>query len=142
MRSSSTLLRLALASAVLALGACTPFKYYPLPVSSAEARATFAPIATAASNAGYKQWRWDDSVSFEPDAVTRVSYMFGASGEYVMCVSIKDKNVPGGVEAAFAVGKQKGDEIWNQAMALRPGAPAMPGIVQQPQPNVQINITR
>jgi hypothetical protein len=126
--------------AVFLIG-CMPFKYYPLPVSAGEARATFAPIATAASNHGYKQWRWEDSVSFEPDAFTRVSYQFDVSGNYQMCVILKDKNPPGGVEAAFAAGKQKGDEIWNEAMALRPAPPPPPvQYVSPPQPGVQINI--
>jgi hypothetical protein len=117
-----------------------PFKYYPLPVSAAEARSTFAPIATAASNLGYKYGQWDDSVSVEPDPTTRITYMFGASGNYVMCVTIKDKNVPGGLDAAFAAGKRKGDDIWNQAMALRPAPAPVLIVAPDPQPAVQINI--
>src|SRR5262245_36216129 len=84
------------------LTGCMPFRYYPLPVSASEARSTVAPIATAASNLGYRYWRWDDSVSVEPDANTRITYMFNVSGNYIMCVTIKDKNISGGLDAAFA----------------------------------------
>ncbi len=124
------------------LAGCLPFKYYPLPVSAAEARSTFAPIATAASNLGYKQWQWPDSVSFEPDPVTRVTYMFGAGeSTYIMCVTIKDKNMPGGLEAAFAAGKAKGDDVWQRAMALRPPPAVQYVAPEAPQPAVQINIS-
>ena len=126
-------------TAFLIIG-CMPFRYYPLPVSAGEARSTFAPIATAASNLGYKFWRWDDSVSFEPDSLTRISYMFDASGDYVMCVELKNKDVPGGVDAAFARGKSKGDRVWQRAMALRPAPAPVQIVVPPPQPAVQINI--
>jgi hypothetical protein len=124
------------------LSGCMPFRYYPLPVSAAEATATFAPIATAASNLGYRFYRWPDSVTVEPDLTTRITYMFDASHDYVMCVMLKEKSVkdaPGGLEAAFAAGKAKGDDIWARAMALRPPA-AVQYVVPAPQPGVQINI--
>ena len=127
--------------AALLLVACTPFRYFPLPVSSGEARSTFAPIATAASDLGYKFWRWDDSISFQATPYERVSYMFDASNNYVMCVQLKSKDVPGGVEASFAEGKAKGDEVWQRAMALRP-APQPAVIVVPATPGIQINIGR
>ncbi|HEX9103327.1 MAG TPA: hypothetical protein VF997_14040 [Polyangia bacterium] len=134
---------LALAFVGLALVGCMPFHWYPLPVSAGEARATFAPIATAASNMGYRFYQHDDRVIVEPDAGTRIDYTFDASGNYAMCVMLKDKNPPGGADAAFAAGKAKGDDVWNRAMALRaatsPGAPAL--APPAPQPAVQINIS-
>jgi hypothetical protein len=108
-----------LALAGLALVGCMPFRWYPLPVSSGEARATFAPIATAASNMGYRFYQHDDRVIVEPDAATRIDYTFDASGNYAMCVMLKDKSAPGGVDAGFAAGKAKGDAVWSRAMALR-----------------------
>jgi hypothetical protein len=135
--------RILLSFACLALVGCMPLRYYPLPVSAAEARATFAPLATAASNLGYKQWQWNDSMSFEPDPYTQVSYMVGPTGTYVMCVMIKDKNAPGGLDTAFAAGKAKGDDVWNRAMALRPSIPMPPPVefVAPPPSPVQINIS-
>jgi len=132
-----------LSLACLALLGCMPMAYYPLPVPVSEARATFAPIATAASNLGYKQWVWDDSVSFQADVYTRVAYMISATGTYVMCVMIKDKDVPGGVDAALASGKARGDEVWQRAMALRASTmppPAAVEVIAPPPPAVQINI--
>jgi len=126
---------------VLALAACAPFRYYPLPVSSGEARSTFAPIATAASDMGLKFWRWDDSVGVQVDPEIRVSYMFDASNNYVMCVQLMHKNPPAGVDATIAHGKQIGDDIWHRAMALRP-APAVQVVVPVMQPAVQVNIGR
>ena len=125
----------------LALAACAPFRYYPLPVSTGEARATFAPIATAASDMGLKFWRWDDSVGVQVDPELRVSYMFDASNNYVMCVQLMHKAPPGGVEQTIARGKQVGDEIWRRAMALRP-APVVQIVVPPPDPAVQINVGR
>jgi len=134
---------LVLALGCLALVGCMPFRWYPLPVSAGEARATFAPIATAASNMGYRFYQHDDRVIVEPDAATRIDYTFDAGGNYAMCVMLKDKNAPGGVDAAFAAGKAKGDEVWNRAMALR--ASTSPGAVMTapppPAPAVQINIS-
>lgn len=130
------------ALACLALVGCMPFRWYPLPVSSGEARATFAPIATAASNMGYRFYQHDDRVIVEPDAATRIDYTFDASGNYAMCVMLKDKNAPGGVDAGFAAGKAKGDDVWNRAMALRASTtPAAPTVIAPPQPAVQINIS-
>ncbi len=133
-----------LSLAALALVGCMPFRWYPLPVSAGEARATFAPIATTASNLGYRFYQHDDRVIVEPDAATRIDYTFDASGNYAMCVMLKDKNAPGGVDAAFAAGKAKGDDVWNRAMALRaatsPGAPVL--APPPPQPTVQINVGR
>ncbi|MGZ3405520.1 MAG: hypothetical protein ACXVAN_03685 [Polyangia bacterium] len=125
----------------LALVGCMPFRWYPLPVSSGEARATFAPIATAASNLGYRFYQHDDRVIVEPDAATRIDYTFDASGNYAMCVMLKDKNASR--DEAFAAGKAKGDDVWNRAMALRasttPAAPTV--VVAPPAPGVQINIS-
>jgi len=134
--------RIAFVLAALCLVGCMPFRFYPLPVSGAEARSTFAPIATAASNLGYRFYQHDDRVIVEPDARTRIDYMFDVRGNYAMCVMLKDKNVPGGLDAAFAAGKATGDDVWNRAMALRvPVAPA-PVVVAPPAPAVQINIGR
>lgn len=121
-----------------------PFHWYPLPVSAGEARATFAPIATAASNMGYRFYQHDNRVIVEPDAATRIDYTFDASGNYAMCVMLKDKNAPGGVDAGFAAGKAKGEDVWNRAMALRAStSPAMPMTAPSPsQPTVQIHIGR
>jgi hypothetical protein len=128
-----------IALAALALVGCMPFRFYPLPVSSGEARATFAPIATAASNLGYRFYQHDDRVIVEPDAATRIDYMFDASGNYAMCVMLKDKSAPR--EPAFAAGKAKGDEVWSRAMALRASTPPAPAMVAPPEPTVQINIS-
>jgi hypothetical protein len=128
----------------LALFGCMPFRYYPLPVAAADARATFAPIATAASSLGYRYHQWPDRVIVEPDAHTRIDYMFDASGNYAMCVMLKDKNPSGGVDQAFAEGKAKGDDVWNRAMALRQttaGAP-LAAAPPPPAPTFQLNISR
>lgn len=127
--------------AALLLVGCTPFRYHPLPASSIEARSTLAPISTAASDLGYKFWRRDDSVSFQATPSERVSYMFDASGNYVMCVQLNSKDVPGGVDVAFVDGKAKGDEVWQRAMALRP-AVIQPAVIVVPTPGVQIDIGR
>ncbi len=134
-------IRAALAFASLLLVGCMPFRFYTLPVSAAEASSTFAPLATAASNLGWRYYQHPDRVIVEPDALTRIDYMFDASGNYAMCVMLKDKNAS--LEAAFAAGKAKGDDLWNRAMALRvpPPAPAVP-VAAPPQPTVQINISR
>ena len=132
-------IRLSLLCACLALIGCMPFRFYPLPVSAAEAHETFAPIATAASNLGYRFYQHADRVIVEPDAATRIDYMFDASGNYAMCVMLKDKNPAGGVDRAFAAGKAKGDDLWNRAMALRPAtAAAQPPA--PPQPTFQLNV--
>jgi hypothetical protein len=125
----------------LALVGCMPFRFYPLPVSAGEAHATFAPIATAASNMGYRYYQHSDRVIVEPDDKTRIDYMFDVSGNYAMCVMLKDKNVPGGLDAAFAAGKAKGDDVWNRAMALRPPTVVQPAAIAPPAPTVQINIS-
>jgi len=129
----------------LFLSGCMPFRFYPLPVSAAEARDTFAPLATAASNLGYRYSQWPDRVTVLPDPATRIDYSFDAAGNYAMCVMIKDKNLPGGVEAAFAAAKAKGDELWNRAMDLRratmPAQVIVP-VAAPPQTEVQINIGR
>jgi hypothetical protein len=130
---------------VVALSACAPFHYYPLPVSSGEARATFAPITVAANEMGLRYWKWDDSVGVQVDPEIRLSYMFDASNDYVLCVQLKHKDPPGGVQAALAKGKQIGDEIWRRAMALRPALPVqvmMPLAQPDVQPGVQVNIGR
>jgi hypothetical protein len=128
--------------ASLCLAGCASFRFYPLPVSSDEARATFAPIATAASNLGYRYYQHSDRVIVEPDDKTRIDYMFDASGNYAMCVALKEKVAPEALEAAFAAAKARGDEVWNHAMALRPaGFPARPGAAPPPQPTFQLNIT-
>ena len=106
-----------------------PFRFYPLPVSGADAHATFAPLATAASELGYRFYQHNDRVIVEPDRLTRIDYMFDVSGNYAMCVMIKDKNPPGGLDQAMVAGKAKGDVIWQRAMALRAatvGAPLAP----------------
>ena len=141
MRHSARILVLA----VLALGACAPFRYYPLPVSPGEARATFAPIATAASNLGYHYWQHPDQVTVEPDAKTRLAFMFDASGNYVMCVTFQSKDNIGDVETALAQGKAQGDDLWNRAMELRRAtapAPVQYIEVPAPPPGIQINIGR
>src|SRR5260370_39790390 len=134
--------RIAFVLAALFVSGCMPFRFYPLPVSPAEAHATFAPIATAASNMGYRYYQHPDRVIVEPDATTRIDYMFDASGNYAMCVMLKDKNAPGGLDAAFAAGKAKGDDVSNRAMALRPPVAATPIVVAPPAPALQINIRR
>ncbi len=133
-------LRLGWIVVALSVAGCMPFKFYPLPVSAGEARATFAPLATAASNLGYKYWQWPDSLSFEPDGKTRITYTFDVSGNYVMYVLLKDKNIAGGLDAAFVAGKAKGDDLWNRAMALRPPPAPAQIVVPAPQPAIQINI--
>ncbi len=130
-----------LLAACLCLAGCMPFRFYPLPVSAAEARATFAPIATAASHLGYQYYQHSDRVIVEPDDKTRLDYMFDASGNYAMCVMLKDKPAPEAREAAFAAARERGEELWNRAMALRtPGFPVPPGTAPPPQPTLQINI--
>lgn len=126
----------------LALAGCMPFRFYPLPVSAGEAQATFAPIATAANNLGYRYYQHSDRVIVEPDDKTRIDYMFDASGNYAMCVMLKDARAPGGRDAAFAAGKAKGDDLWNRAMALRPPTVLQPAAAAAPAPRVQINISR
>src|SRR4051812_43956850 len=93
---------------LLATG-CMPFRYYPLPVPPSEARATFAPIATAASEQGFRFYTWPDNISVIPDSTVRLTYMFDVSGNYVMCVTITDKNAAGDSESTLAAGKMKGD---------------------------------
>jgi hypothetical protein len=131
--------------AALGLAGCMPFRFYPLPVSATEAHATFAPIATTASNLGYRFYQHADRVIVEPDPQTRIDYMFDVSGNYSMCVMIKDKNPSGGLDAAFAAGKAKGDDVWNRAMALRAATMPAPVYVVPPpppaQPAVQINVS-
>ncbi len=135
--------RIPLLLACLLLGACMPFRFYPLPVSAAEAHATFAPLATAASELGYRYYQHADRVIVEPDALTRIDYMFDASGNYAMCVMLKDKNPPGGLDRAIAAGKAKGDEVWSRAMALRSAtAPAATVVMPQPPARVEISIGR
>src|SRR5579862_3353733 len=118
--------KIVFALAAAALAGCMPFRFYPLPVPAAEAHATFAPIATAASNMGYRYYQHPDRVIVEPDPFTRIDYMFDASGNYAMCVMLKAKDPPGGLDAAFAAAKAKGDDVWNRAMAMRPPAAASP----------------
>jgi hypothetical protein len=126
-----------------ALAGCMPFRFYPLPVPAAEAQLTFAPIATAASNLGYRYYQHPDRVIVEPDPFTRIDFMFDASGNYSMCVMLKLKEPPGGLDAAFAAAKAKGDDVWNRAMAMRPPTVVYPqGVVVPPPPAVQINIGR
>lgn len=135
--------RLALSMAALCLAGCMPFRFYPLPVSAEEAHATFAPLATAASNLGYRYYQHPDRVIVEPDAQTRLDYMFDASGNYALCVMLKGKPAPDAREAAFALGKAKGDDLWGRAMALRPSPAAWaPTVAAPPAPAVQINISR
>jgi hypothetical protein len=127
--------------ASLCLAGCMPFRFYPLPVSAEEARSTFAPLATAASNLGYRYGQHADRVIVEPDDKTRIDYMFDASGNYAMCIALKDKPAPEAQEAAFAAAKARGDDLWNRAMALRPAPVARPVVVTSPpQPTLQINI--
>ena len=137
--------RLALTLLLLVSG-CMPFRYYPLPASAEEARSTFAPIATAASNLGYRAHQWPDRVVVEPDGHTRIDYMFDASGNYAMCVMLKDKPAEAQRDAAFAAGKRMGDELWTRAMALRMPVAAAPVVAAPPPappaPGVQINIGR
>lgn len=127
--------------ACLVVAGCMPFRFYPLPVSAAEASSTFAPIATAASNLGYRFYQHPDRVIVEPDAHARIDFMFDASGNYAMCVMIKDKNPPGGIERAIAEAKAKGDDLWNRAMALRP-ATASTALPPPAPPGIQVNIGR
>jgi hypothetical protein len=127
----------------LLVAGCMPFRFYPLPVAAAEARSTFAPIATAASNLGYRYHQWPDRVIVEPDARARIDFMFDVSGNYAMCVMIKDKNPPGGIERAIAEAKAKGDDVWNRAMALHAAvAPTATLAPPPPAPAVQVNISR
>ena len=138
------LIRASMLCLCLVLVGCMPFRLYPLPVSAAEAPATFAPIATAASNLGYRYHQWPDRVIVEPDGGTRIDYTYDASGHYAMYVMIKNKNPPEGLDAAFAAGKAKGDDVWNRAMALHPAGLTAPTVVvaSPPQPGMQINISR
>jgi hypothetical protein len=132
----------AIAFGLLLVG-CMPFRLYPLPVSPSEARETFAPLATAASNLGYRFYQHPDRVIVEPDDLTRIDYTFDAGGNYAMYVTLKRKDVPGGLEGAFAAGKAKGDDVWARAMSLRV-APAAPvaAVPPPPSPTVQINFGR
>src|SRR3954471_5390641 len=123
--------------AALALVGCAPFRWYQLPVAPADARSTFTPIAMAANQLGYRYYIQDDRVVVEPDARSRIAYMFDAGNRYAMCITITDKNAP--LDVAFAAAKAKADDVFNRAMATRPVA-AEPAPVA-PQPTVQINIS-
>jgi hypothetical protein len=120
-----------------------PFHFYPLPVAAADAPATFTPIATAASNLGYRFYLHPDRVVVEPDARARIDFMFDASGNYSMCVMLKEKNPPGGVARAMAEAKAKGDDLWGRAMALRTAAASTPAAIAPPPPaGIEVNIGR
>jgi len=126
-----------LALAGLLLVGCAPFRWYQLPVAPADAQATFTPIAMAASQLGYRYYIQDDRVVVEPDAASRIAYMFDAGGRYAMCITITDKNAP--LDVAFADAKAKADDVFNRAMASRP--PVAEPAPAPPQPTVQINIS-
>ena len=117
------------------------YRVYPLPVSATEAPDMFPPIATAASNLGYLVYQQPNRVIVQPDENTKISYMIDNAGNFSMVVLIEKKDVPGGLDAAYAAGKLKGDDIWNRAVALRPGwVQRPPPNAPQAQPGVQINI--
>jgi hypothetical protein len=126
----------------LGLFGCMPFRNYPLPVSPGEARETFAPIATAASNLGYRAYQRPERVWVDVDATTALVYGFDASGNYTLYVMLRDKHPPGGLDAAFAAGKARADELWAHAMALRVPTAPPPVVVAPPQPTFQLNISR
>lgn len=106
-----------LALAALVLVGCAPFRWYQLPVAPTDAHATFTPIAMAANQLGYHYYIQDDRVVVEPDARSRIAYMFDAGGRYAMCITITDKNAP--LDVAFADAKAKADDVFNRAMARR-----------------------
>jgi hypothetical protein len=136
-------IRASILCACLVVTGCMPFRFYPLPVSAADARATFAPIATAASNLGYRFYQHPDRVIVEPDARARIDFMFDASGNYSMCVMIKEKNPPGGVERAIAEARAKGDDLWSRAMARLPAAASTTTLIVPPPPaRIEVNIGR
>ncbi|MCU1277542.1 MAG: hypothetical protein JWM53_1088 [bacterium] len=126
------------ALACLALVGCAPFRWYQLPVSTADAHSTFTPIAMAANQLGYRYYIQDDRVVVEPDGQSRIAYMFDASNRYAMCITITDKNAP--LDVAFAAAKAKADDVFNRAMAQRPVAEPQ-AVAPPPQPTVQINIS-
>jgi hypothetical protein len=130
---------LLLALAALVLVGCAPFRWYQLPVAPADARATFTPIAMAASQSGYHYYIQDDRVVVEPDTQSRIAYMFDAGNRFSMCISITDKNAS--LEETFASAKAKGVDVFNRAMATRTATPAPMVVMPPPQPGVQINIS-
>jgi hypothetical protein len=121
----------------LVLVGCAPFRWYQLPVATADARSTFTPIAMAANQLGYRYYIQDDRVVVEPDGKSRIAYMFDAGNRYAMCITITDKNAP--LDVAFADAKAKADDVFNRAMASRPPAPEP--VMAAPAPAVQINIS-
>ena len=136
------LVRLALLA--LFTAGCLPWRYYPLPVPASQARDTFAPIATAASEHGWKYYTWPDNVSVVPDRAARITFMFDVSNNYVMCVQITDKQAASDPEGALAAGKLQGDMIWARAMDLRRQTAVAPVMMMDPvpaQPSVQIQIS-
>jgi hypothetical protein len=130
---------LLLALAAVVLVGCAPFRWYQLPVAPAEARSTFTPIAMAANQSGYHYYIQDDRVVVEPDAASRIAYMFDAGNRFAMCITIVDKNAP--LDEAFATAKAKADDVFSRAMAMRPPTPPPVVVVPPPQPGVQINIS-
>jgi hypothetical protein len=129
-----------LALAALLLVGCAPFRWYQLPVAPDDARSTFTPIAMAASQSGYHYYIQDDRVVVEPDAQSRIAYMFDAGNRFAMCITITDKHAS--LDEAFATAKAKADDVFNRAMATRTATPAPTVVVSPPQPGVQINISR
>jgi hypothetical protein len=129
---------LLLALAALFLVGCAPFRWYQLPVAAADARRTFTPIAMAANQSGYHYYIQDDRVVVEPDAQSRISYMFDAGGAFAMCISITDKRAA--LDEAFASAKAKADDVFNRAMSSLP-PPAAAAAPPPPQPMFQLNVT-
>jgi hypothetical protein len=129
--------RTLLALALVLFAGCAPFRWYQLPVSTADARSTFTPIAMAANQLGYRYYIQEDRVVVEPDGQSRISYMFDAGNRYAMCITITDKNAP--LDVAFANAKAKADDVFSRAMSQRPVAAQPEGA--PPQPAVQINIS-
>src|SRR5262245_1195092 len=125
MKKESAMNRSIAAAAVFALtplfsGCVAAVHSYSLPLSGADARGYFAPIATCATQRSLQSVKHHDSVNVRAVPGAWVQYM-AQNGAFNMVVVVEDgSGGPEAVHRRVAAAKRRGDEIFACAQAAGP----------------------
>lgn len=134
----SKALPLALSLFALAVSGCGAYRAHRLPMAVGEAKSSFAPLASCASEKGYEFHEFDDSVNIKTAEPTWVQFMI-QNDAYNMVIIVDDKKVPAPeLEAAFTTAKESGDALWACAKghmgtgSVTPAIPSAPPAAAAP----------
>jgi hypothetical protein len=130
----SKALPLALALFALAASGCGSYRAHRLPMGVGEAKSSFAPLASCASEKGYEFHEFDDSVNIKTAPSTWVQFMI-QNDAYNMVIIVDDKMVAAPeLEGAFTTAKTEGDALWACAKGHMGTGSVTPAIPSTPPP--------